>query len=500
MRAAVVRRVQHVDVAGLDAPGVLADHGLDRLAHRAEVHRHVRRVGDQVARAVEDRTGKVEPLLDVHRVRRVLQPKPHLLGDRHEEIVEDLEPDRIDLGADRARGDPRARALEHQVIELGDARPPFRLHYCRGIRLRDDRRPIDALPGAQRLAPIERCLAPFAAGEHAHFLHGACRRAPLSRPLLRCISGRDRFHRHRLGHQRAARHQERELLAVGRLELSHHCLAIAELHDERGIRAVIFQVHALLHQNAAGGHALELQFVSRLRGQLFRNAREWPSVIELQLDRALAHGRLVGKAHAVSREHARVRVDEDPRHAERVRDETGVLAGGATEAAERISRHVVPALHRDVLDRVRHVAHRDLHEPFGDRLFGPAILDVARQCLEFLAYHRRVEWLVALQPEDLRKEGRLDFAEHHVGVGHSERSAAPIAGRPRISPRRVRADAVARAVEMQDRATARCHRMDRHHRRAHAHLPWKRRASVRPPFDCMKKSRTPPNSAATWLT
>jgi hypothetical protein len=34
--------------------GVFAHHGLDALAHRAQVHRHVRRVGDQVAVGVEE--------------------------------------------------------------------------------------------------------------------------------------------------------------------------------------------------------------------------------------------------------------------------------------------------------------------------------------------------------------------------------------------------------------------------------------------------------------
>src|SRR5689334_23417399 len=59
-----------------------ADARLDRLAHRSQVHRHVRRVGDQVAFGVEQRAGKVEALLDVHRVRRVLQAQAHLLGDQ----------------------------------------------------------------------------------------------------------------------------------------------------------------------------------------------------------------------------------------------------------------------------------------------------------------------------------------------------------------------------------------------------------------------------------
>ena len=172
MRAAVVRGVQHVHVAGLDAPRVLPDHRLDRLAHRAEMHRHVRRVGDQVAAAVEDGAGEVEPLLDVHRVRGVLQPQPHLLGDRHEEVVEDLQPHRIHLSADRRRRRARARALEHEVVELGDGRAPLRFDHGGRVRLGDDRRPVDRLPGCELLAPVERRLVPGAGGEQLYGLRG----------------------------------------------------------------------------------------------------------------------------------------------------------------------------------------------------------------------------------------------------------------------------------------------------------------------------------------
>ena len=52
VRAAVVGRVQREDVAGLDVR-IEADDGLDRAVHRAEMHRHVRRVGDEARRRVE---------------------------------------------------------------------------------------------------------------------------------------------------------------------------------------------------------------------------------------------------------------------------------------------------------------------------------------------------------------------------------------------------------------------------------------------------------------
>ena len=64
---------------------------------------------------------------------------------------------------------------------------------------------------------------------------------------------------------------------------------------------------------------------------------------------------------------------------------------------------------------------------------------------------------------------RLDLADADIGVGHGQRAAAAIARGTRIGAGGIRPDAEPRAVEMQDRAAARRHRVDRHHRRAHAH-------------------------------
>ncbi len=96
-------------------------------------------------------------------------------------------------------------------------------------------------------------------------------------------------------------------------------------------------------------------------------------------------------------------------------------------------------------------------------------MDLPRECRESLAHRGGVERRVAPRPEHRGEERRLHLPEHDVGVGHGERSAAPIARGPRIRARGVWADAVARAVEVQDRAAAGGDRVDRHHRRAHAH-------------------------------
>ena len=65
-------------------------------------------VGDELALAVEEGAGKVQAFLDVHRVGSVGQGHPHLLGDGHEKVVEDLQQDGIDGSTD---GDPRRAGL-----------------------------------------------------------------------------------------------------------------------------------------------------------------------------------------------------------------------------------------------------------------------------------------------------------------------------------------------------------------------------------------------------
>ena len=72
------------------AAAALADDGADALAHRAEVDRYVRRIGDQAAARVEQGAGEVEPLLDVHRVGGGLQRETHAFSHGHEPAVEQL--------------------------------------------------------------------------------------------------------------------------------------------------------------------------------------------------------------------------------------------------------------------------------------------------------------------------------------------------------------------------------------------------------------------------
>ncbi len=191
------------------------------------------------------------------------------------------------------------------------------------------------------------------------------------------------------------------------------------------------------------------------------------------LDRLLAHHRLVGEAHAVRGQHAGEGMDEHRFHAQRIGDQAGVLAAGAAETLQRKARDVVALLHRNLLDRICHVGHGDAQEPLGGLLRRARMTGGARDFLgqfgEFCRDHVGVQLLVAARAEDRREVRRLDFPHADVRVGHRERAAAAVAGRAGICAGAVRADSQPRAVEVQDGAAARRHRIDRHHRGAHAH-------------------------------
>jgi hypothetical protein len=75
----------------------------------------MRGVRDQTALAVEKGAGKIEPLLDVHRLGGVGEGNPHLLGNGHEQVGKHFQHDRIGPGPDRRRGAGAGAAGEHQV-------------------------------------------------------------------------------------------------------------------------------------------------------------------------------------------------------------------------------------------------------------------------------------------------------------------------------------------------------------------------------------------------
>src|SRR4029079_18495644 len=133
-----------------------------------------------------------------------------------------------------------------------------------------------------------------------------------------------------------------------------------------------------------------------------------------------------------------------------------MLATGPAKAIERVARDVIPALHGNLLDRVRHVFDRDLDESISD-FYVFAATDLLRKVDERITDGVRVEREVLCRAENLRKEIRNELSNHHVGVGDCQWSIAPVAFGPGICAGRIRPDAETGAIEMQDRAPTGAH-------------------------------------------
>ena len=106
MRAAVIGIIHNIGIAAPNAArtaqtvaGAVFDHAPDARAHAAEMHRNMRRIGDQRSGSIEQRAREIEPFLDVHRTGGGFQHHAHFLGNGHEQIVEDGEPNRINIGS-----------------------------------------------------------------------------------------------------------------------------------------------------------------------------------------------------------------------------------------------------------------------------------------------------------------------------------------------------------------------------------------------------------------
>ncbi|MNV55173.1 hypothetical protein D3C71_1473980 [compost metagenome] len=111
------------------------------------MHRHMRSIGNQRAVFVEHRAGKIEPLLDVYRGRRVLQCHAHLLGNRHEQVVEHFEQHRIGLRTDRLCARKLGDPLQNDMVQLGNLESPAVFDHDRLVRLDDQAGAIGASAG-----------------------------------------------------------------------------------------------------------------------------------------------------------------------------------------------------------------------------------------------------------------------------------------------------------------------------------------------------------------
>ena len=287
--------------------------------------------------------------------------------------------------------------------------------------------------------------------------------------LRRRLTGDHRLHRHRLHHQALALHQKRKALAIGLFEGGLNRKRIAERHHQRRVGALVAHMGAAMHQEPRLAALLAAQLglsLQRQRLQLCGQLRQG-LLTEWQLHRLLADQVLIGQAHAIGREHASQRMHQHPAHAQCVGHQAGMLAARAAKALQGVARHVIAASDRDFLDRVGHLLHRNADKAFGHLLGAAASLQ--GEHLKLLSHRLGAQGLVGLRAKHFWEIGWLDFAQHHIRIGYSQRTAAPIAGRPRVGASALRPDPKAGAVKSQDGAATGSHGVYAHHRRAHAH-------------------------------
>ena len=161
MRAAGIGRVDQPGVARAQLRAEAVQDGAHRIAHAAQMHRNMRRVGDQIAGGVEQRTGEIQPLADVHRAGAVLQRAAHVFGDAHEAAIEQGQPGRV-----RARGIGALQAgafrSHQQVATRGRADSPTGLQHQRRTGFDDQRRSVQGLADGELIAPVHRRVQPSA--------------------------------------------------------------------------------------------------------------------------------------------------------------------------------------------------------------------------------------------------------------------------------------------------------------------------------------------------
>ena len=191
---------------------------------------------------------------------------------------------------------------------------------------------------------------------------------------------------------------------------------------------------------------------------------------QLGFDRLLAQHGLVGQPHAIGRQHARERVDEQRVHAKFVGHQAGVLPAGPAEALQREPGGVMALFQRHLLDRVGHVGDRDAQKTLRGH---PRIL-TRHQFGEFRPHDIAVQRLIGIGAENGGEVPGLDLPHHHVRVRHRQRPTPPVTGRAGSRTGAVRPDPVARAVEMQHRTATGRHGVDRHHGRTDAHAGHRR--------------------------
>ena len=143
-------------------------------------------------------------------------------------------------------------------------------------------------------------------------------------------------------------------------------------------------------------------------------------------------------------------MNQNPFHAKRIGDGTGVLAAGAAETGKRITRDIMAARDRDLADCGGHVVDCNFNESCGDPLERARAAKRVGDLLQPCARGVGIERLLSVHPEHGREMVGRDLAEEQVAVGNRQRPPISITCRARVGPGRFRANAEAHSVKAAD--------------------------------------------------
>ena len=365
MGSAIIRVVQYIGVTWIDFAFIVTQHRPHRFSHRAEMHRHMRGVGNQRPARIENGTGEIQPFLDIHRQCRVLQRVTHLLGNRHEQVVKHLQHHRIAACPDGHPFRAGNNAAQHQITNLGHLRLPSGFNNgCRG-GFDDQCRPVDPATCGDSITVKYRRSDRRAT--HIGVYSGTRHKIPAScglwhrfdiESLANCFD-RDRGRNHPF-----PGHGESKAGPVRCFVGSDHFGDRPVRHLQRCVRPVITQMNKPQGFHAAVVNSLTTHFTFRNSGQLvqFGLQPRDKGLGQTSLDGALTQRADIRQPHTIRRQHAGKRMHKHRIHAQHVGDETGMLAASTAKTLQGIIGYIITALHRDFLDRIGHILDRDTQE------------------------------------------------------------------------------------------------------------------------------------------
>ena len=120
------------------------------------MNRDVRRVGHEPSLGIEHRAREVEAVANVGAHRRALEHHTHLLRDRLELVVEDLEENGVDAGVGSLPSGVGFGVLENEVVALVAKRDEACIDNHRSGSVQYQRGPGNLLPNREALAVIDR--------------------------------------------------------------------------------------------------------------------------------------------------------------------------------------------------------------------------------------------------------------------------------------------------------------------------------------------------------